>query len=252
MNTDPSSKKWGKPYKAPYKKNTNESNNHEMKMSFVHSLASEIKALKKKSDVHWARKIWHMLGVSFIAAMYIFLPRDMAIILLVTSMSIFIPVDFLRQTRPRLNEWAVHVFRAIIRRTEVNRLAGTTFLLTGVAVVTSLFQYHIVVLTLLFLAFADPIASYIGIRFGKDKIFGHKSVQGFFAAFVVCTVITFTYLFYNGLFVERLFLLSLIAGLCGALAELVPIGKLDDNLTLPILSACSLWVLFTLFSGATV
>lgn len=207
--------------------------------------------LKKRSDVHLARKVWHMAGVSLIALLYIVLPQDVSFWILLTSMAIFIPLDFMRQTRPKLNEWMVHAFRAIIRQNEVNKLAGTTYLLAGVAFVTWFFQYHIVVLTLLFLAFADPIASFVGIKYGKDKIFGHKSLQGFMAAFVVCATITGAYLYYQGIFVERLWLISLLAGFCGALAELVPIAKIDDNFTLPALSACSLWLLFTVFGGIT-
>lgn len=221
------------------------------KGEFQMSSSSSTK-LKKRSDVHLARKIWHMAGVSFIAFLYVVLPPAVSFWLLLSSMAIFIPLDFMRQTRPKLNDWMVHAFRAIIRQNEVDKLAGTTYLLAGVAFVTWTFQYHIVVLTLLFLAFADPIASFVGIKFGRDKIFGHKSLQGFMAAFVVCAAITGGYLYYQGLFVERLWLISLLAGFCGALAELVPIAKIDDNFTLPALSACSLWLLFTVFGGIPV
>jgi dolichol kinase len=39
----------------------------------------------------------------------------------------------------------------------------------------------------------------------------------------------------------------LLAGLVGAFAELIPIGKLDDNLTLPLMSAVGLSILFYFF-----
>lgn len=103
-----------------------------------------------------------------------------------------------------------------------------------------------------FLAFADPIASYFGIMYGKDKILREKSLQGFLAAFVVCSLLTFAFLNSYDLFAERMVLISLLGGLIGALAELIPIGKLDDNLTLPVLSAVSLWGLFSLFGAVYV
>ena len=134
-----------------------------------------------------------------------------------------------------------------MRESEVKGPSGTTYLLSGVFLVALIFPRDVVLLTLLFLGFADPAASLIGIKYGKDKIFGHKSLQGSVAAFVVCFILMVIYLFIQGFPVGRLIIMSLIGGLVGALAELIPIGKLDDNLSLPILSAVSIWILFMVF-----
>ena len=136
--------------------------------------------------------------------------------------------------------------RPIMRSTEISKLAGTTYLLTGVLLIVILFNHGVVSLSLLFLAFADPIASFIGIKYGKDKIFGHKSVQGFVAAFVVCVVLTALFLTYNAV-PEHVLVISLLSGLVGALAELIPIGKLDDNFSMPVLSSLGLTILFYFF-----
>src|SRR5690606_38510278 len=98
---------------------------------------------------------------------------------------LFVPLDFLRQSSPVLNDWLIHAFKPIMRQSEVNKLAGTTYLLTGVLFVVVFFPRPVVSLTLLYLAFADPIASLVGIRYGRDKLFGHKSLQGFIAAYSV-------------------------------------------------------------------
>lgn len=183
---------------------------------------------------------------------YVFLPPTIAIAILIVAMMFFLPVDFLRHRYPALNDWMVHAFRPIMRNSEIHRLAGTTYLLTGVALVVLMFPRPIVALTLLFLAFADPIASVIGIKYGKDKIFGHKSIQGFMAAYVVCTLCTFVFLYNHNFATDRILVVSLLAGLIGALAELVPIGKIDDNFTLPVLSGVGLYILFQLFGLFTV
>lgn len=207
--------------------------------------------LKKRSDIHYARKIWHILGVFSMFLAYVYLPSTVSLVILAASWCIFVPFDFLRQRNAAVNDWAVHAFKPIMRQSEVKKLAGTTFLLTGVLIVHVFFSAPVVALTLLFLAFADPIASYFGILYGKDKIFGHKSIQGFMAAFFVCTLVTFFYLSYHNLLIDRLVLVSLFAGLVGAFAELIPIGKLDDNLTLPVMSAVGLTVLFYFFGFFT-
>lgn len=205
--------------------------------------------LKRRSDIHWARKIWHMGGVSIIAALYAYLPESTSLISLSIAWLLFVPADLLRFKYPPLNDFLVHMFRPIMRQHEVNRIAGTSYLLTGVTLVAFLFPREIVLLTMLFLAFADPIASYFGIRFGKDKIFGEKSLQGTLAAFFVCAILTFYFLSSNWLLMDRLVVVSLLGGLIGALAELIPIWDLDDNFTLPMLSSTALWMLFSVFGA---
>ncbi len=203
--------------------------------------------LKKRSDIHYARKIWHMSGVFSMFLAYVYLPEVVSFSILAAAWCLFVPFDFLRHKNAALNDWAIHAFKPIMRQSEVKKLAGTTFLLTGVLIVDLFFPRPIVSLTLLFLAFADPIASYFGILYGKDKIFGHKSIQGFMAAFFVCAAVTYVFLNYHNYLMDRLIIVSLFAGLVGAFAELVPIGKLDDNLTLPLISAVGLTVLFYFF-----
>lgn len=183
---------------------------------------------------------------------YIFLPPFISGLVLFVSMMLFLPIDLLRHRYPALNDWMVHAFKPVMRTHEINRIAGTTYLLTGVAIVYVLFPPQVVALTLLFLAFADPIASFVGIKYGKDKVFGHKSIQGFMAAYVVCAICTFLYLYLSNIMLDRVIIISLLAGLIGALAELVPVGKLDDNLTLPVLSSIGLYILFKLFGLFTV
>lgn len=205
--------------------------------------------LKQKSDLHIARKVWHMLGVCVIAGLYAYLPESTSLFWLTLVTVIAISMDVIRLKNPSFNDLVMSAMGPIMRKSEVDRLAGTTYLFSGVTLIAYIFPPNIVLLTLLFLAFADPMASYFGIRFGKDKIFGHKSLQGTIAAFVVCAVITYIFLTAYWLMIDRVFIVSLFAGLIGALAELIPIGKLDDNFTLPVMSAVALWMLFHLFGA---
>jgi diacylglycerol kinase (CTP) len=199
---------------------------------------------KKRSDVHWARKLYHMLGVSFMTLIYANVSDTMAVILLGIAWICFVPADFYRQKNAAFNDFVLHLFKPFMRDHEVNQIAGMSYLLTGVTIIAFVFPRDIVILTMMFLAFADPIASYFGIRYGKDKLFGHKSLQGFLAALVVCTVLSFAFFKFYGPAQERILMISLIGGLIGALSELIPIGKLDDNFTLPVLSASALWLVF--------
>ena len=48
---------------------------------------------------------------------------------------------------------------------------------------------------------------------------------------------------------DRLVLVTIVSGFIGMIAELIPVGKLDDNLSFPIICASLLWGVFTLFGG---
>lgn len=206
---------------------------------------------KKRSDVHLARKIWHVTTVFSMFLCWMLLPFWVCIALLVLGWISFVPADILRLKNPELNTKLTKMFKLIMRQNELDRLAGTTYLITGTILIAALFPNSIVALSLLFLAFADPIASYVGILFGKDKIFGHKSVQGFIAAFIVCSVLTYAFLYIKNVN-EYILIVSLLSGVVGALAELIPVAKLDDNFTMPVLSSIGLTVIFYLFNIAPI
>ncbi len=203
---------------------------------------------KVRSDLHLARKIWHVVTVLAMAYIYTKVDRKVALIILSVAMLFFVGLDIVRLKSAFMNAIAVKVFGRVMRRNELHSPAGTTYLLSGVFISVFLFPYEIVLLSLLFLAIADPVASYFGIRWGKDKIINNKSLQGTMAAFFVCTIISYIFFHRMGLLTDRILLASLIAGIIGALSELLPIYKLDDNLTFPVLCSLSLWTMFNIFS----
>lgn len=209
--------------------------------------ALEWRDLKNRSDIHWARKIWHMVTVFGMFAVYQMVTPTTAMVILSVAYLIFIPFDFLRLRYPQLNQFALIIMGPLMRTHEAKQTAGTTYLLTGVTLIVLVFPKPIVALSILFLAFADPLASYVGLRYGKDKILGNKTIQGFLAAFAVCTILAFLYLWSHEVGLSRRLVVSFLAGFIGAMAELLPVAKLDDNLTMPVLSATGLWLVFQLF-----
>jgi diacylglycerol kinase (CTP) len=205
----------------------------------------------ERHHVHWRRKLWHAGGISTMVVIYNLIGTRPSLILLLLTSLVIIPLDFLRQVRPKLNRATLKVFGQVMRRKEYHSVSGFTFLLVGALILLLFFNHHIVNLALLFLAFGDPIASYVGIEYGTEKIVGNKTLQGALAALAVCTVIASLYYYFNNIMLERIFIVAPLSGLLAAGAELLPIGKLDDNLTFPVTSAIGLFVLFELFGGFT-
>jgi len=120
--------------------------------------------LKKRSDIHWARKIWHLASVSAMAVFYDHFPESVSLTLLFIFAALFISFDILRQRSAAINDLVVRLFKPIMRTDEVNKLATSTYLIVGVCIVALIFPQPIVLLSLYFLAFGDPIASYFGMR----------------------------------------------------------------------------------------
>jgi len=180
---------------------------------------------------------------------YNLLGHKASAMVLIPFAALFITVDYLRQSRPWLNQFLVKVFGPVMRRHEYSSISGTSYLFVGAMFLLLFRDKHIVTLTLLFLAFGDPVASFAGIRYGKDKILANKTLQGTMAAFAVCSAIAALYYYFNNLMTERILIVAPLSGLFGAVAELFPVGKLDDNLTFPVICSILLWVLFKVYGG---
>lgn len=210
---------------------------------------NEVYRLKVRTDLHLARKAYHTFGVLIIVALYQALTREQGIMALGIAMAIVIPLDFLRLRVSKLNRLIFNLLGTFLRREEATRLSGMTHLFIGAFVIIVLFPKHVATLSFLYLAFGDPIASAIGVMYGKDKILPNKSLQGTLAAFVVCALISLVYFNVTGIMHERLVLVTVIGGVIGALSELVTLGKLDDNFTIPVLGASLLWLMFRFFGG---
>ena len=208
--------------------------------------------LKRRSELHLARRIWHALGVLTVTATFVIVERSAALALLSLVAIIFIIPDAYRLRHPKFNQFFVRHLRLLLRDSEANSLSGVTFIIVGIYITVALFSKEVATLSLLFLALGDPCAIIFGVLYGKDKLIGNKSLQGAFAAFIVCGLIAFAYYLVTDKMTastERLFLVSILSGLIGALSETISIKKLDDNLTFPILSAIFLRWLFILFGA---
>ncbi|MBC85779.1 MAG: hypothetical protein CL677_01260 [Bdellovibrionaceae bacterium] len=209
-----------------------------------------LKKLKCKSDLHITRKIWHFLGIITIAIFFHNLTRPAALAVTLSLSVFLVLLDTVRLRSVAVNRVCVNLMGPVMREREKYTYSGTTALFVGVFFMVYLFPPKIVTLSLLFLAAADPLASYYGIKYGRDTLVNGKSLQGSMAAFFTCFFISLIFYLAEGLMTDRILIVSLLTGLCGAFAEMVSIGKLDDNLTFPLINSVLVWGLFSIFGAA--
>ncbi len=213
-------------------------------------IPTRTEALPKRSDLHLARKTWHIVtGLAIVFTVTLSgMSRSAAVSVLGTILSFNLFVEYLRLRNPKVNEVALRFWKPLMRRGEESRLSGIPYYLAAAILVIGAFPEPVAMLSLLFLACGDPVASYFGIRFGSYSIrFPHgKTLVGTMSAVIVCSLITAIYLAsYPAISGWDYVLVIIAGGFAGGIAEALPF-EVDDNFTVPVVSGFILWITFIL------
>lgn len=203
------------------------------------------KVLHKRSDLHILRKLWHIATGS--TGLYLFLKTSQdtqfwAFIALGIALAGFVG-DIARARFPALNKIVLTVMGPLMRRSERDGMSGLPFYALGVSLALFFYKRDIAILSIMFLVFSDPLSSFFGVLYGKDKIMPNKSLQGAVAGFFTCYLITLFYAMNTSTVGTHLLIFSVAAGVIGALSELVSAFNVDDNLTIPVLSGLGMTLL---------
>ncbi len=201
--------------------------------------------LHKRSDLHLLRKIWHIttgsIGI-FIFTISSESQRTWAFVTLAIAILGFL-VDFIRNKVPAVNEIVIKVMGPLMRRSEREGVTGLPFYALGISLALFFFSRDIAIVSSMFLVFSDPLSSFFGVLYGKDKILPNKSLQGAVAGFFTCYLITLFYAMNTTTTGTHLLVFSIVAGVIGAASELVSAFNIDDNLTIPVLSGLGMTLL---------
>lgn len=198
---------------------------------------------RNRSDLQLVRKLWHAGGVLTLVIVYQAVPRPWSLGLMAGLCVLGVALDLIRLHFDKVNAVVIRTFGHLMRDHEREGWAGSTYVFLGAFLTIAIFPTPVASLSLLFLALADPVASYFGIRYGTVPLFGAKTLQGTLAAFATCTVLALTFYSSRDILAEHLWIAALLSGFAGAVAELLPVGSLDDNLTQPVLSAAMLYLI---------
>lgn len=201
--------------------------------------------LHKRSDLHILRKLWHVSTGSL--GLFIFFHSTesqgfWATIILAIAVMGF-AMDFIRNKVPALNNIVIKVMGPLMRRSEREGVTGLPFYALGISSSLYFYSRDIAIVSCMFLVFSDPLSSFFGVLYGKDKILPNKSLQGAVAGFFTCYLITLFYTMNVTTLGTHLLVFSVIAGVIGAASELVSGFNIDDNLTIPVLSGLGLTLL---------
>lgn len=198
----------------------------------------------RRNDLHLARKLFHISG-GFLTLYPFVVLRFSPLVMasgLACALALIMGIEMLRVKSPTINEFALLLFKPILRQSEVEAMSGVPFYISSCLLAFLIFPHHIAVLSILYLALGDPSSSFFGVLLGRSKLFPNKSLEGTLGGFGVCAVVTLVYLNFYEIAVDRLVLLSILGGFIGCLSELLPLN-IDDNFAIPIVSGLLLtWI----------
>ena len=215
--------------------------------------AADQSRLHLRRDLHLTRKLWHMCMGTFILAIFMSgISKHLSMMLLGGFLLFFLVFETARLRNPMLNQFAVRIMGPLMRSNELNRLSGTPYYLAAALASVAIFPKPVTVLSLLYLALGDPVASLFGILYGDKSIrFSNgKSLIGTAAGVGICFLVTLVFVSGMRLDMGTVLLVSLIGGLAGGTAEMLPF-EIDDNFTIPVISGFVLWLAFILLGIST-
>jgi dolichol kinase len=215
----------------------------EAKMTFLGGLPVR---LHFRNDLHLARKAWHMGRGLFIVLCYMLgTPQSNAILILGFFLGLDLFLENLRLRSSVFNDKIMRFMGPFMRAHEIKQMSTVPHYLSSVILAIAIFPRPIATLSILYLACGDPIASLFGILYGHKgpKISANKTLIGTSAGIFVCAFVTYFYLNTLSFSNSNILVMSVVGGLAGGLAELLPF-EVDDNFTIPIISGFVLWLAF--------
>ena len=183
------------------------------------------------------RKLLHISSCS-IALSYLWFFKDRSIMLIIVGILTFfsIVIEILRIRNNYISEIFERHFNFMLRKNEIEGFfTGATWLLIGNFLTILIFPIFVAVPALLYLSIGDATAALVGKNFRRFTI-GRKSLEGSFFGFL-CGLIFVS-------LVNKIlpFYVITFGSIIAMITEILPI-RIDDNLTIPLISGLSIMIL---------
>lgn len=210
-----------------------------------------MKPSKQASSPHLERNLFHLVCGSILPVCALIVPYSRVTPIVkvgnaqgVSSLLIWVTVaalivaltgELLRFAYPPFNEWLLRRLGAFFKKQERFRITGATYLLIGALGAFVLFDYRISALALFYLSVADPVAAFVGVKYGRLRI-GVKTLEGSLA-FLAASLVIAAVFAVTGTWGP--FWRAAMGTVAATLVEVLPL-PIDDNITIPLSAAAVL------------
>lgn len=198
-----------------------------------------------RETISYKRKLFHVLGIGCVGVTYGYSQASPMFVLGILAVVTFIfsGLDILRFYVPSLKARVRRDFGPFMRNYELDRLSGSSWFLFAALITVALYSREAAALAFVYLAIGDPLASWVGVRWGRTKLPGGKSLEGSLALFLSASVVGVAYLLGGQalgtlapLALPAIAFLAIGGALAAAFSEWLPLRGLDDNFVVPVVT----------------
>jgi dolichol kinase len=193
------------------------------------------------------RQAFHAFNATWgVLAYHFVVPRLAAILAIGTVTAMFGVGEWLRLRRPDVGAEILRhpVFGRMIRPHEHDRVSGGFWFGLAVVVVLVLYPKPIVEAACLVMGWGDAASTVFGRRFGTVRLRGGRTLEGSLAfAAMSLAIVTAWRIAACGDTPLRALAWGGVAAVVGAVTEVFS-TRLDDNLTVPVVTGAALWAVF--------
>jgi dolichol kinase len=183
--------------------------------------ASRVKDEAPRKAIHFAMIVLP-LGI-------LYLPVEVFRRSLMVVGALLLVIDLVKIHHPKLRSYFTAFFGHLIRRHEHAEITGSTYMIVSALLASYLFDREVAAASLVFLIVGDTLAAIVGKAWGRTRICGAKTLEGFLAgllsSFVAATLLVPDLSLFQ----------TAVAALTASIIEILPI-PVDDNFRIPIVS----------------
>lgn len=157
-------------------------------------------------------------------------------------------LETIRRFSPRANRFLMWFFGPVARADEWHRVNSGTWYMTALVLLALTHSTVLCVVGVTVLGVGDPVAGWVGRRFGRHRLASGRTWEGTAAFFVSASAVTIVTLGWipAPLALGPTVAIATVAAGCAALTEAFTRG-IDDNITIPIAAAAAAALMLTAF-----
>lgn len=203
-----------------------------------------------RNDYQLGRRLFHMISGSLLSTTYLIaedLTHEKVVHILGLVACIIYLLEQIRISYPEIAIKFSFINKFFLRAEEQLKESAAMPYAFALLLTILTFPKEASLIAIYTLALSDPLSALIGIKFGKHKFIQNKSIPGSSAFFIATFCSSYFVLNYlhenmNVLCIK----ISLMIALTSTLVEMIPF-RLDDNLTIPLYTACIAWLFLWVF-----
>lgn len=189
----------------------------------------------KKQEINW--RFFTRPFTVVVLIFYLRTDKRSTLILVAGIFFCFFLLDFIRLLSKKTNLFMFQKIKHLYKLKELKRISSITSYLGAIFATVLIFDRDIALLAISFLIFGDLFSKFFGLYFGRHKIFG-KSLEGSLAHLNACLIAGYIFIQFIPIPVP----IFLAGALVASVVELLPLA-VDDNLSVPLLSALGMYIL---------